>query len=39
MNRISLFAFTMMDVRWIALRTFVERGEVVGEETEYIPLH
>jgi hypothetical protein len=39
MNRISLFVFTMMDVRWIALRTIAERGEVVGEKTGYLPLH
>ncbi len=39
MNRISLFAFTMLDVRWIALRTVAERGEVTGEEMGYIPLH
>jgi hypothetical protein len=39
MNRISLFAFTMLDVGWIALRTVAERDEVVEEETGYIPLH
>jgi hypothetical protein len=39
MKQISLFAFAVMDVRWIALRTIAERGEVVREATGSIPLH